>query len=219
MDEEEIRNKLGEIKRIEDSETPDVNRLLEFSKDEDDEIRYRAFELLICHQLPEVKQQVLIGLNDSDELVRVACLEILGYWEEDDCLEQIRQLLINDESVLVQSYAALALAEIGNKVAIAWIKEVLPDTVGGEGCFFLSAALYHLGEKSYLNNVFDGLRDPFYRSRCASANLLANYCTDDSTRDLILSHLSAALEIETTIAAKSSIQEAIADIIEDSKPA
>ncbi|MDD2815233.1 MAG: HEAT repeat domain-containing protein [Thiotrichaceae bacterium] len=215
--EEEIYNKLTEIELIEDSATPNVNRLLELSKDEDDEIRYRAFELLICHQLPEVKQQVLIGLNDSEELVRVACLEILGYWEEEDCLEQIRQLLISDESFIVQSYAALALAEIGNKTAVAWIKEVLPDAVGGEEYFFLSAALYHLGEKNYLNNVFDGLRDPFYRSRCASANLLADYCTDDSTRALILSHLSAALEVETTIAAESSIQGAIANIIEDSK--
>jgi HEAT repeat protein len=76
--EENIYNKLTEIELIEGSATSNVNRLLELSKDEDEEIRYRAFELLICHQLPEVKQQVLIGLNDSHELVRVACLEILG---------------------------------------------------------------------------------------------------------------------------------------------
>lgn len=143
----------------------------------------------------------------------------MGYWEEEDCLEQIQQLLISDESFIVQSYAALALAEIGNKAAVVWIKEVLPEAVGGEEYFFLCAALYHLGEKDYLNNVFDGLCNPFYRSRCASAHLLADYCTDDSTRDLILSHLSAALEVETTIAAKSSIQGAIANIIEDSKQA
>ena len=77
---------------------------------------------------------------------------------------------LSDESELVRSWAAIAIAEIGTDEAIAKLERKLPLAQDEERVGFLYA-LIRRGNRDHLSAFLDGLSHSFYRVRCATANL------------------------------------------------
>jgi hypothetical protein len=82
---------------------------------------------------------------------------------------------------------------------------------GDEERVCLLYALYELGVRDVLSEFLVGLRHDFYRVRCATANLSCQLA-DASNRDDIVSALRTALERETSAAARTTIEDALADL-------
>ena len=184
-----------------------VSRAVQLSRDRDDEVRYRSIECLENLGLRSALNAARSGLDDSDELVRIACLELLGELEDKISLARIARL-IHDPEPLVRGAAAIAIAQMrGGRLSKHLRKRLLIEK--GETRVAFYAALYLLGDEVYLKKLLNALRMANYRARCFAANLLVE-CATDKTRPMILGKLARALEKEKTVAAASSIKNAVA---------
>lgn len=208
--------KIAEIESATHQLTDKFTRLLELSMDSDSEVRYRAIECFDLIGFSEVFGKVRDGLTDPDELVRTTALEILGQVRDEKSLKEIERLL-EDESSLVRSAAALALGQIGRNEACDILKCRLLVEGDDEVIVPIQAALYTLGQECYLENLFEGLDNDYYRVRCSTANLLASIA-NARNKDKILDVLNFALEREKTVAASSSLKSAIAEIQGSAEP-
>ena len=79
--------KLDEIKTILKSLNSSITNLLNYTKDDDSEVRYQAIEALYDIRYSEVQKMLIDSLSDSDELVRTISLEILGDWQNNNAIE------------------------------------------------------------------------------------------------------------------------------------
>jgi HEAT repeat protein len=196
--------------KIEDS----VDKLLALCNDENEEIRYRALEALQCVKNIETEKTVYKCLEDQDELVRTTSLEILGYWGEKKNEDKIFAFL-TDRSPLVRSAAAISLGQIGSQKYSDEIIEML-KTAESEDKVGLYYYLCRVGRHEYFTSFFNGLLDSFYRVRCATANLLIDL-VDENNFDFVLNFLKLLYEKEETEAAKSSIKNAISELVDIEK--
>ena len=210
-------NYLGKIKELEEIENLSeeiidrIQTLIKYCSNDDSEVRFRAVEALGLINLPEVKNQVVRSLIDQDELVRVAALEILGDWKVFDALNNIIELL-DDEDELVRSEAVIAIGNIGDKDKIHVLQQQLPKSKEEEK-IRIYYALTKLGEYKYFKLFLEGLDHEFYRIRCATANLILDLITSENSATII-DVLSKALVKEKTVAAKSSIENALHELTE-----
>jgi HEAT repeat protein len=206
-------NKIAEIESATHQLTEIFTRLLELSMDSDAEIRFRAIESFDLIGFSEVFNKIREGLTDPDELVRTTALEILGQVKDEKSLKAIEHSL-EDESSLVRGSAALALGQIGRNEVSDLLKCRLLVEDDDEVIVPIQAALYALGQECYLDNLFEGLDNDYYRVRCSTANILASIA-NSRNKDRILNALNSALEKEQTVAASSSLKSAIASIVND----
>lgn len=203
--------KLLELEKIEDRLKSLISQLINFTIDEDEEVRQIATETLGLLKTSQIIQKMRDGLLDKDELVRVTCLEILGDWKDNESVSQIKECL-SDGSWIVRSEAAIALSSIGIKDAVMLIEKKIP-LAGDEEKNRYYFALYQLGKFEYFSKLLDGLFHEHYRIRCATANLLPNIVSP-TNKELILRVLHFALKNEKTKAAKSSMKNTIKEINE-----
>lgn len=204
--------KIAEIESATNLLSDKLTRLLELAMDSDSEVRYRALESFDLIGFPEVFCKVRDGLNDPDTLVRTTALEILGQVRDEKSLKAI-EFSLEDESSLVRGAAALALGQFGLDDVCDILKRRLLVEDDDEVIVPIQAALYTLGQESYLENLLDGLDNDYYRVRCATANLLASIA-NTRNKDKILNALNFALEKEETAAAASSLKSTISSIVE-----
>lgn len=199
--------KLEEIESITNQTSNLLERVLELSQDVDREVRYRAIEFIQQSGILDTLKTVRQYLCDSDELIRVICLEILGEVQDERSVKDIDSLL-DDESFLVRGAAAISLGEIGISSSIDKLLSRLSVEDDDEVKIPIYSALYSLGQDAYLEKLLDGLNNEYYRVRCATANLLTDI-TNNHNKAKIIEALSIALQKEETVAASSSIKNAL----------
>jgi len=209
-------DKLEEIKFIiSNNEIEKVERLLELSNDNDEEVRFRAIGALYPFSDKKgVFDRVRDAIKDSDSLVRVESIGLLGDWQDVSSVLQIIESL-SDDDWLVRASAAISLGKIGDKKAISAIEAKLESVSYDEELLRYYIALSCLGKNQYLRKVLDQLSNPYYRVRCAVANLLLEcleYLDSENFVEDFKKALEKALEKEETKAARSSIVNAIQNI-------
>jgi len=210
-------DKLEEIDFINEKDLESEQKLIQFARDKDEEVRYKAIEKLYpFSSSPNTRDLLLERLSDQDELVKVAALEILEEWGDPFAVEQIK-ICLNDSEWLVRGSAALAFARIEGQRAGPTLIEKLEATDNTEEKVRLLASLYISGSLEYLYDLIELLNDESYRVRCATANILVlcltyNYSFEFCKKSLNV--LKKTLEKEKTEAARSSIKNAINEIEE-----
>ncbi len=108
-----MTDEFGEIERLANGLSQNINRLLELSYDNDEEVRYEAIEAFKKFDPSEaILFRVREGVNDENELVRTMCIELLGDWEDADSIEKL-YLALDDESEMVRSGAITSLGQMG----------------------------------------------------------------------------------------------------------
>jgi len=207
--------KLEEIEAITNQTSDLLNRILELSQDADWEVRYQSIECIQQSGVLDSLKRVRQGLYDSKELVRVVCLEVLGEVQDERSVKDIKSLL-NDASPLVRGAAALSLGKIGIGESIDDLLSRLQVEDDDEVKIPIYAALYTLGQDDYLENLLEGLNNEYYRVRCASANLLTDIANEHNNVKIVEA-LSLAFQREKTVAASSSIKNALAYINDQNK--
>lgn len=208
-------DKLEEIEAILSQDEYECERLLDLSLDRDAEIRLRSLEALYpFSDTQEVVERVKHAISDPDELVRAAALELLGDWVETSSVQTIITCL-NDEEWLVRAYAAIALGMIGDPKAIAALEKQVNCTNEDEELSRYYMALWCLGKTQYKMKFLKYLAHPYYRVRCAVANLLLECQHQIEIDDEIIKHLKEALEKEPTTAARSSLQEVLQELSDE----
>lgn len=209
------KQKLEEIESITNQTSDLLNRVLELSQDADWEVRYQAIEFIQQSGILDTLKRVRQGLCDSEELVRVVSIEILGEVQDERSVKDIESLL-DDASSLVRGAAALSLGEIGINGIIDKLLSRLLVEDDDEVKIPIYTALYILGQDEYLENLLEGLANEYYRVRCASANLLTGIANEHN-KAKIVEALSIAFQREETVAALSSIKNALAYINDQNK--
>ena len=203
---------LQEIEALPSKRRRSLRRLLQLADHRDEEVRFRAIERLGEYPSETVIRRLHAGLEDTDELVRIACLEILGDWRDEASIDLVTKCL-DDDDELVRCAAADALGDIGNTRSVRVLEPRIAEASDRER-MSLYAALCELGREKYFERLLNLLKSEDYRTRCAVANTIWQF-VNESNKKKVLEKLLESLEVEDTIAARSSIEEAIEDLIED----
>ncbi|MDR2688379.1 MAG: HEAT repeat domain-containing protein [Azoarcus sp.] len=151
------------------------------------------------------------ALTDENELVRCNALEALGNHPYCIDTEEIVAILSGDQSSLVRGEAADLLGIRGDRSAESSILQAIAiaDDEAEQASMYFALCLFQnpLG----LDGLLRLLKSTHYLPRCAAANLLPR-CTSAANREVVLSALTNALAEECTVAARSSISNALAEI-------
>ena len=204
-----LEKKLNQIEELFSDDLKSLNKLRDFTKDKNYEVRMKAYENIGDSEL-ELSEKILRnGLSDKHELVRITCVEELEYKEDKKSLQYLIRIAEEDESSLVRRYAIHAIGFIGDRRALPFLKKQR-YTKNRDIRVFINIALYLILDSDiFLKKFLDGLNEENYQTRCAVANSIIELEFQDSERMLILEKLKLALSKEKTIAASSSIKNAI----------
>lgn len=177
------------------------------------EVRMRAAESLgdLLADEKNSPSALIKGLQDPNELVRIAVAESLGAIGDRRALPALWKA-IHDASPLVRSYIAAAIGELGDKEDVAKLEKELKKETSETAKIGFYSALYMLGQYDVLEEILRLLQSNDYRVRCATASTLSEVIADKSNAPLILRTLRKSLRQEPTIAAKSSIRSSIRSI-------
>lgn len=146
--------------------------------------------------------------SDRSSLVRASVAESLGYIEDRFTSRALVRSL-SDESPIVRAYAAGSLGRIGggnNRKALTRLKDSERSARARVG---IAEGLLWLGDPTGLEMLRRLLRSKQYRVRCAAANALASVPLNARANRIALDVASAALALERTEAAKSSLRNAL----------
>jgi HEAT repeat protein len=120
---------------------------------------------------------------------------------------------LSHRSPLVRGYAASALGEIGDRR----VADRLERALGHEDHPFVRVnvlyGLCRLGRGAMMGDVLGMLRHPRYRIRCAAASCLRDLANRRNARR-IAGAVEAALRVEETVAARSSLEDCLASVEE-----
>ena len=109
----------------------------------------------------------------------------------------------------MRSYAASAIGVLGDRSARKVLQKALVKEHSARARVGLLVGLFLLGDKQQLPTLADLLENRSYRVRCAAANTLARLPLSASENRLVVQRLRERLELETTVAARSSLENAI----------
>ncbi len=200
-----VKEKLALVGWLDPQKDADWRKLADLLRDEDNDVRYDAVERIGYNLSRETTDLLLEALDDPDELVRVQCLEELGYRKDLTAADagKLRPNL-DDESELVRRYAASALAAAGDLSVIPLFKERLDrvsTTEQSSYCF----ALVALGQQAYLDRALGLLESDCYQTRCSVANSLGRI-VDDGNRQRIVTALERTWQTEVSRAVWTTIE-------------
>jgi len=209
-------DELAEIEKIVLESVENRRILVTFTRSSDPEVRLRAVEKLGSFTCSNMALDVIRGLiADPDELVRLACLEVLEDYSDFESIPLIRERIF-DSDWMVRGRAAIALARLGALDAVDIIKDRLSSCSDEEervrylvALFFISADA--LGE---LANAFDSAG---YRARCAIVHLVADavyarWHNDQWVVDDVRSFFARRLQMEHQVAVRSALIGALSEI-------
>jgi HEAT repeat protein len=186
-----------------------TGELIELSRDDDAEVRFRAIEALSsCLSTQLVRTRLREALQDSDDLVRATTVEALGDSGDRSFAPDLIDAT-SDPSELVRSAALIGVGQVGSREA-TWMLERTLQQTGLSTFERLSAevALYMLGRRSGPQAICGCLSSDDYRLRCASANLIKEFVKPNDI-PYVVACLRSALKTEVTRAARSSIENAL----------
>ena len=176
------------------------------------EVRMRAIELV-----DRISRSIAIKLlnvlsNDSDPLVRTSVMEkaveLLN--NNNAILHSIFVRGMKDADANVRSYAALGLGESHQIAGLNQLHKSLIIERSGSVKLSIYYSLYILGQNEYIQYVIKYLQSRRYTNRCAAANLLKD--VHDADRAIVIMALKSRLQVENTIAVKSSINNALTQL-------
>ena len=193
-----------------DSEAHQI--LISYATNPNHEVRMRAIEKLGEINATSSIDIIKAGINDKDCLVRASSLQVLGDWKVKGVFDQIASAL-NDKELIVRMAAAEALGSIGDLSAVPILENQIPSAKDNElaPIFYSLALLDDSNRQSWIDKLASLLSSKNYRARCAAANLLTVLPLDKKLEET-LKKLKMAFRVEKTIAAKSSILEAISEL-------
>ncbi|QSX23703.1 HEAT repeat domain-containing protein [Priestia megaterium] len=197
---------LSEFNKIDKAKKTLINLL----KDQDEEVRYYAIESLSCFNDQDVCHTALKSLNDEYYLVRITSLEILSecrYLLKNEIIPHVSRCL-DDKNAIVRSYAAETLGKIGDKGIIPLLKEKSFTEKRNLGRLGIYTGLYLLGEKAYLQQIFELLKVKSYKVRCATVNTLVAIADKENLQE-IKTILNLALNREETWAVITTIEDGL----------
>ncbi|SHF14212.1 HEAT repeat-containing protein [Seinonella peptonophila] len=171
-------------------------------------IRNEIFTILMTYPVDQELELVYLkALTDSEELIRVNAIEMVGDHQIHSAVPPLIKLLL-DRSILVRGTAAIALAQINAKKGGFAIRRRLKYERNDWVRLNFHTSLYLYGDRNKLSKIIFYINHRSYKVRCATANLL-NFVSDEENRDEIIASLLKRLEIEKTIAVSSSIKDVI----------
>lgn len=200
---EKFARYLGRSKKI--MEAPKLlTRLL---KDKEPIVRSEAVKSLMKIGDKKYFSKVLPLLNDKDEVVRVDAVECVASLGGEKALKYLTKQL-DDRSELVRRYVGGWIGEIGDKIFVAYLERKLKDERSNLAKVGLLEGLYLLGQEERLSELIHLLKSRRYMVRCALAHTLASL-VNKKNKEAIRESLINALKAETTVAAKSSMKNAL----------
>jgi HEAT repeat protein len=155
--------------------------------------------------------ELIRATSDPDGLVRICAVEALGYIGDPASYTAARASL-KDPSAIVRSYAAVSAVLLGGPKARSAIVNAAGRERSARARVGLAEARFLLGDRAAVADVVYLLRSRQYRVRCAAANTLADLPLTRSERAEALRALGAALAVESTKAARSTIVAARRDL-------
>jgi hypothetical protein len=173
------------------------------------EVRVAALETISECSI-EFEGVVRRAMRDRNEIVRINAMEIVAEMTLIGLKDEVVRHFTTDRSPLVRSYAAIALGDM----FMANPRKILEQRIRDSNEHVRASiyyALVKLGSQKYLKHFLNGLNSPTYQVRCFTANLLTSL-VDNSDKTLIVRFLREALEREKTVAARSSIKDALSQI-------
>jgi len=189
-----------------------LDALVRMNSKANPEVRVAALEAL-SETAVDIETHVRNAMQDRDELVRTTAVELAGEQRLVNLKQEIVRRFRSDRSWLVRSAAAVALGDLGLPDARTPLLERIERSCEEERVR-IYYALVRLGGRKFLKPFLEGLNDPFYRIRCATANLLPALVVK-SDRRRIVKLLTDALHGEQTDAARSSLRNALEQIGDD----
>lgn len=181
--------------------------------DKNDEVRLRALEKLANFDALENTNVILGCLSDSDELVRAEAVQAIGQFELRTLEPHVNKMLL-DHDEIVRATAAWSLSRVGNEGTITILKESLENDsscVVKKGIIYSLAVLDLTNQSFWIDTLLGYLRSENYLIRCGVANLLSENRIPAYKRK-ILRKLRTSYQLEVTVAAKSSLKNAIEEL-------
>ena len=193
----------------------DIEILINLSHHNDSEIRAYVAELLAFANGVEAERILITLSNDADELVRVNACDSLSAFATTDSYEQLLKCILNDQSMLVKTYAILSLIDIMNCVDAdrTELNRLFVDLTKKEHISISASGfkgLYMMGYKEHLNSIINLLTAEDYRDRCTVINVLVDIIENDN-ENLIFSALTKLRKTEKSEAVNSIIDKVISE--------
>ena len=184
----------------------------ELLTDRSPEVRMRAAEAL-ARLVPHGSAPLALvsALEDPDVLVRTAAAESLGDIGDLRTRTALRSAL-NDRSSWIRRNAAESIGSMKNRRDVAILRKRINVERSSSAKLGLYAGLYCLGDRGMLEFMLKGLASRQYRVRCATANMLAHVISRPDDRAVAIEALRDALQRESTVAARSSMQRGLVDL-------
>lgn len=159
------------------------------------------------YHFEESIRRIRAGIFDDQILVRSTCILVLGDWQDIESLDKIVELLVDDDCT-VRIAAAEAVGWMGDVSKVEILESLLETIEEDNELVFFYFALALLGQEKWIAKILDLLNSDCYITRCATANSLIQLATEQN-KSAILESLKQALAREETIAARSTIENAI----------
>lgn len=191
-----------------------TKQLLQKLNSTNSEERYDAATRLGYLKQKSAVSQLIKHLHDRDALVRIASAEALGYIGAVAAYKSLKRIARYDAHPAARGYAVFSLAQIAQHHksvkhdAVVWLEDLLQSGVRAGVRIDANAGLYILGQQQHLPGLIRALQHKYYVSRCAAANMLAFICANQD-RSFVINQLRECLKSEPTIAARSSMRNAI----------
>ena len=208
----DIINRISKKNQVDSN---DLKILLQLSKHKEAEIRAYAAELLVLSKNNEAEKMLINMCDDEDELVRVNACDSLCVFPSKSVYICLINVVLNDDSTLVKTYAVLSIIDIMGfvDIDINKLKKILISNSDTKEINLRAACykgLYFLGEDKYLKELLKLIYSDNYAVRCAVLNMLEDIITKNN-KYKILSGLKELQKTEDSIAVNSVIKRILKD--------
>lgn len=193
--------------------------LSDFSQDENLNIRSAVARVLV-NSTEEQSEELLLHLTtDKASLVRTEACDSLGSCGSKRAYHVLKNIIKRDRSGMVRGYAVSSFAQISIKLSqVQDARSFLKECLSIEQVVFtkiqIYAALYQMGEESYIKELLELIHTPRYQNRCAVVHALAEIMNENN-RNLIRNALVGRKKIEKSKAVISTIESVMHECGED----
>lgn len=200
---EEFAKFLGENEKIKER----AELLVYLLNDKSNFVRSQALESLMLVGKKKYLKYILPLLDDKDEVVRADAIECIGILGGKKAATYLINSL-DDRCDMVRMYAGTVIGECKDKSFIKYLEKRLEKERSNLAKVGLLDGLYLLGQEEKLENLLQLFKSRRYHVRCSVANIL-QALVNKKNKKRIKESLLRALSKEDTVAAKSSIENAL----------
>ncbi|WP_088810268.1 MULTISPECIES: HEAT repeat domain-containing protein [unclassified Listeria] len=138
-----------------------LEKLLQLINSQNRDVKLYAYEELIRFSDEKVLKAARKGLQEDDELVRIAAVEIIQEKKDFKQLEELMKLLKSDDDELVRCFSGEAIGFLSEQL-IRFLEERVSLEEGNVAIVGIYNALYRLGKKEYLKSLLLLLEDDYH---------------------------------------------------------